>query len=62
LNVLQWKMLVMFRPLGLFYCHLVYFMTIWYILWSFGYVFPALVCFANKNLATLEATVTILQD
>jgi hypothetical protein len=29
-------------PLGLLYCHLVYFVQIWYILWFFGVFFPAL--------------------
>jgi hypothetical protein len=32
---------------------LVYFMAIWYILWLFGIFFPVLVCWTNKNLATL---------
>jgi hypothetical protein len=27
-------------PFGLFYGHLVYFVAIWYILWSFWYIFP----------------------
>jgi hypothetical protein len=43
------------------YVHLVYFMSIWYILWSKGlfygclvYLFPVLVCCSTmKNLATL---------
>jgi hypothetical protein len=39
--------LVHFTPLGMFYGHLVYFMVIWYI-------FPVLVCWTKKNLATLE--------
>jgi hypothetical protein len=30
-------------------------MSIWYILWSFGKFFPALVCCTEKNLATLMA-------
>jgi hypothetical protein len=28
-----WSVLL---PFGIFYCHLVYFVAIWYILWSFG--------------------------
>jgi hypothetical protein len=28
------------RPLGLFYGHWKYFIAIWYILWSFWYIFP----------------------
>jgi hypothetical protein len=38
---------------GTFYGHLVYFIAIWYILWSFGIFDPFLVYCANKNLATL---------
>jgi hypothetical protein len=47
--------------------HLVYFMVIWSILWSFGLlcgrlvyfvvvwnIFPVLVCCTKKNLATLQ--------
>jgi hypothetical protein len=41
------------RPFGIFCGHLVYFVAIWYILWLFGIFFPVLVCFTNKNLATL---------
>jgi hypothetical protein len=37
--------------IGLFYNHLVYFMDIWYISWSFGMIFPILVCCTKKNLA-----------
>jgi hypothetical protein len=40
-----------------FYGHLVYFTTIWYILWPFGTLFPLLVCCTKKNLATLLQTV-----
>jgi hypothetical protein len=39
--------------LGPFYSLLLYFMGICYILWSFWYIFLALVFFAKKNLATL---------
>jgi hypothetical protein len=28
-------------------------MAVWNILWPFWYLFPDLVCFAKKNLATL---------
>jgi hypothetical protein len=28
-------------------------MSIWYVLWSFWYFFPVLVCCTQKNLATL---------
>jgi hypothetical protein len=43
----------------IFYGHLVNAEAIWYILWPFGifygrYIFPVLVCFATKNLATLR--------
>jgi hypothetical protein len=54
-------------PFGAVYGHLVQFMAIWCSLWPFGavyghlvqfaaiwYIFPFLVCFANKNLATLS--------
>jgi hypothetical protein len=37
---------------GIFYDHLECFMAVWYSLWSFGR-FPNLVCFDQKNLATL---------
>jgi hypothetical protein len=40
-------------PFGLFYCHLIYFVVIWYNSWLFGTFFPILVCYAKKNLATL---------
>jgi hypothetical protein len=51
-----------FRPFGIFYCYLVYFMVIWYILWPIGilmviwYIFTILVCYTVKNLANLAAT------
>jgi hypothetical protein len=54
---------------GLFYGHLDYCMAIWSISWSFGifyghfiyfvaiwYIFPVLVCWTKKNLATLYPT------
>jgi hypothetical protein len=28
-------------------------LAIWYVLWSFWYIIPVLVCCTNKNLATL---------
>jgi hypothetical protein len=41
-------------PFGIFtYGYLVYFMTIWYILCSFGTFVPDLVSCTKKNLATL---------
>jgi hypothetical protein len=50
---LQWNMLVYFMAIlsilwsfGLFCCHVVYLMVIWYI-------FPVLVCCTKKYLATL---------
>jgi hypothetical protein len=43
-------------PFGIFYGHLGYFMTIWYILCSFGTFVPVLVSWTNKNLATLLCT------
>jgi hypothetical protein len=42
-------------PLDPIYGHLVYFVTIWYILWLFGIFFPGVVCCTKKNLATLLA-------
>jgi hypothetical protein len=50
------------EDVGTFYCHLVYFTAIWYILWPFGKFYGRLVyfsrcglvvCCTNKNLATL---------
>jgi hypothetical protein len=38
---------------GIFCGHLVYCLAIWHILWSFGIFSPGLVCFTEKNLATL---------
>jgi hypothetical protein len=63
-TVFKWKMWVFFmamlsnlRPNGIFYGHVVYFMSKWYILWPFGghfgIFFPVLVCCPDKNLATL---------
>jgi hypothetical protein len=39
--------------LGIFYRHLGYFITLWYILCSSGTFFPVLVSCTKKNLATL---------
>jgi hypothetical protein len=42
------------KYIGKLCCYLVHFTAIWYILWSFGYIFPVLVCCMHKeNLATL---------
>jgi hypothetical protein len=40
-------------PFGKFSEHLVYFVAIWDIFWSFGILFPILVCCTKKTLATL---------
>jgi hypothetical protein len=51
---LQLKMLVFLWTFCLLYGQMVYFMDIWYILWSLGtYIFPVLVYCTDKNLATL---------
>jgi hypothetical protein len=42
-----------------FYCHFVYFMAIWYVFGSFWYIFPVLVCCAEKNLATLRISMRV---
>jgi hypothetical protein len=48
------------EDVGVFYFHLIHFMTIWYrylvAIWRiyvFGIFFPVLVCCTTKNLATL---------
>jgi hypothetical protein len=41
------------EDVSVFCGHLVYFVTIWYILLSFSIVFFVLVCCTNTNLATL---------
>jgi hypothetical protein len=48
------------RPLCLFYGQIVYFMAIWYIMWSFGIFFPVWVYCTEKNLATLISMSTCL--
>jgi hypothetical protein len=40
-------------PSGIFYGHLVHFMTIWYSLWPFGTFFQLWFVCTKKNLATL---------
>jgi hypothetical protein len=40
-------------PFGILCGHLVYFASIWYILWTFWYIFPILVCCTKENLAIL---------
>jgi hypothetical protein len=37
---MQWQMLVYLWSFGPFYDHLVYFVAIWYNLWTFGIFFP----------------------
>jgi hypothetical protein len=49
---IDWNILICI-VYGLFYRHLGYFMTLWYILCSFGTFFPVLVSCTEKNLATL---------
>jgi hypothetical protein len=49
-----------FWPFGVFSGYLVYFMPIWYILWSFGTFFHVLVCCTKKNLATLPWGMNVL--
>jgi hypothetical protein len=44
---------------GIFHGHLVHFVAIWYILWSFGILFPILVSCIKTNLATLAAWWTV---
>jgi hypothetical protein len=51
--VLEWKMLVFLEPFCLLYGQMVYFIAVWYILWSIGIFLPALVYCTKKNLATL---------
>jgi hypothetical protein len=45
------------RPFGVFYGHLVYFVVIWYV----HIYFPILVCYTDKNLATLSRSPAQLQ-
>jgi hypothetical protein len=54
LRALDWKMLIFILwPLGTFYGHLWYFMTIWYNVCSFGPFFYVFGMIHQKNLATL---------
>jgi hypothetical protein len=46
------KGLYILWPFGIFYGDLGYYMTIWYILYSFGTFLPVLVSCSNKNLAS----------
>jgi hypothetical protein len=55
-RALDWKNGYSLCPFGIFYGHLGYFMTIWYILYSFGKFFLVLVSWTNKHLATLYNT------
>jgi hypothetical membrane protein len=59
-SVLQGNMMVNLILIGIFHCHLEYFMAIWHIMWAFLYIFPVLVCCTKKNLATLLDTETRL--
>jgi hypothetical protein len=49
-------------PFGILFGHLVYCLAIWYIVWPFGnlvaiwYIFPVVVNFVKKNLATLATS------
>jgi hypothetical protein len=52
-RALDWKLYILL-PVRKFYGDLGYFMTIWYILYSFGTFFPVLVSYTKKNLATLD--------
>jgi hypothetical protein len=47
------RFLCMLWLFGPFSGNLVYFMALWYILWSFGLFFPVLVYCNKRNLATL---------
>jgi hypothetical protein len=62
-RVLQWKILVYFmtirsilRPQEIYYCHLVYFVVVWYIFPRFGILYeeksgnPGQVCVLASNL------------
>jgi hypothetical protein len=40
LRVLEWKMLVFLWPFDIYYGHMLYFMAVWYSLFSFGIYFP----------------------
>jgi hypothetical protein len=55
---LQWKMLVYFMDIWSIYGHLIYFIDICYILWSFGIFLLILVSCTKQNLANLLVTST----
>jgi hypothetical protein len=48
----DWKLLIYFMTIRNILR--TYFMTIWYILFSFWCIFPVLVSYTKKNLATLR--------
>jgi hypothetical protein len=49
-SAFDWKMFIHFIAT----CNILgYFMTIWYILYSFGILFPVLVSWTKKNLASM---------
>jgi hypothetical protein len=50
--------LYILRPFGQFSGHLVYFMALWYILWSVGIFSPFWYIFPTKNLATMIQSVS----
>jgi hypothetical protein len=52
-RALDWTMILFLWRFGIFYGDLEYFMTFWYILYSFGTFFPVSVSCTNKNLAAL---------
>jgi hypothetical protein len=54
---LKWKMYI-----GIFYGRLVYFTTIWYILWPFGLFFGYLVYFSRFGMLHLGVNVTIIDN
>jgi hypothetical protein len=58
LKALDWKLLIHFIAFKSIYGHLGYFMTIRYILCSFGTFLPVLVSCTKKNLATLLCSQT----
>jgi hypothetical protein len=53
-TVFKWKMWVNFNDIWPIYCYLEYLVAILYILWSFWYIFPVLVCCTKKNLAAQD--------
>jgi hypothetical protein len=54
-----WSILL---PFGLFCGYLVYFVVIWYMHFLvIGFIFPVLVCYMKKNLATLAGVSSVPQ-